>query len=412
MARLPSTSVDPAIDAAALLRRIGFIGLFVIMPVAAQVARRAVVILAPISIALLLLASAIDGRARPVRPASTRLLRSPAFLAGCLVILWSALSLVWTPFLSLATERLLNVIATLLMTMAAYLALPDRMRSANLYLLPVGVAAAAIFAIGLGLTGQGPFGQGLLGPDEDAILDRGLILLILFVWPAVSWLRSRGRNGEALGLALLVSVALLVSPGPTTLVALAVGAIAFALATFRPMLTPRLLGVTAATLLVLGPVLPFIARPIGATVFGGRAPGVLSLKAWQTIVTGEPLRLVTGHGLETALRGRYVNLLPINAPRTLLFELWYELGLVGAFAAAFALHAAIRRAGREASVLVPGAMAAFASAFLIACIGVGMTVMWWLTTLALAVLVFVAVERGQFRTRRPKASLLPSAQKA
>ncbi|RZK91456.1 MAG: peptide ABC transporter permease, partial [Methylobacterium sp.] len=175
MARLPSTSVDPAIDAAALLRRIGFIGLFVIMPVAAQVARRAVVILAPISIALLLLASAIDGRARPVRPASTRLLRSPAFLAGCLVILWSALSLVWTPFLSLATERLLNVIATLLMTMAAYLALPDRMRSANLYLLPVGVAAAAIFAIGLGLTGQGPFGQGLLGPDEDAILDRGLI---------------------------------------------------------------------------------------------------------------------------------------------------------------------------------------------------------------------------------------------
>ena len=63
-------------------------------------------------------------------------------------------------------------------------------------------------------------------------------------------------------------------------------------------------------------------------------------------------------------------------------------------------------------MLVPGAMAAFASAFLIACIGVGMTVMWWLTTLALAVLVFVAVERGQFRTRRPKASLLPSAQKA
>jgi hypothetical protein len=51
-------------------------------------------------------------------------------------------------------------------------------------------------------------------------------------------------------------------------------------------------------------------------------------------------------------------------------------------------------------------MAAFAAAFLIACIGVGMMVMWWLTTLALAVLVFVAVERGQFRTRRPKASLL------
>ncbi|MCJ2036680.1 peptide ABC transporter permease [Methylobacterium sp. J-068] len=407
MARAPHSSVDPALDAAALLRRIGFIGLFVIMPVSAQFARRAVVVLAPIAVALLVLASIIDGKSRPVRPASTRLLRSPAFLSGCLFILWAALSLVWTPFLDLATERLLNLVATLLMTMAGYLALPDRMRSANLYLLPVGLAAASIVAIGLGLTGNGLFGRGLGAlADDESILDRGLILLVLLVWPGVAWLRSRGRNAEALGLAVLVSVALIASPGPTTLVALAVGALAFALTVFRPTLGPRILAFVAASLLVLGPVLPFLARPIGATLFGGRSPGVLSLKAWQTIVTSEPVRLVTGHGFETALRGRFVNLLPMNAPRTLLFELWYELGLVGAFAAAFALRAAILRAGREVSVLVPGAMAAFAAAFLIACIGVGMMVMWWLTTLALAVLVFVAVERGQFRTRRPKASLL------
>ena len=410
MARAPQSSVDPAHDAAALLRRIGFIGLFVIMPVAAQFARRAVVVLAPIAIALLLLASIIDGRSRPVRPASTQLLRSPAFLAGCLFILWAALSLVWTPFLDLATERLLNLVATLLMTMAGYLALPDRMRSANLYLLPVGLAAAALVAIGLGLSEYGLFGRGMpRSGDDESILDRGLILLVLLVWPGVAWLRSRGRDGQALGLAVLVSVALIVSPGPTTLVALAVGALAFALTVARPVLGPRILAFIAAALLVLGPVLPFLARPIGAGLFGGRAPGVLSLKAWQGIVTAEPLRLITGHGFETALRGRFVGLLPMNAPRTLLFELWYELGLVGAFAAAFALRAAILRAGREVSVLVPGAMAAFAAAFLIACIGVGMMVMWWLTTLALAVLVFVAVERGQFRTRRPKASLLRAA---
>ncbi len=41
------TTIDPALDAAALLRRIGFFGLFVILPVLAQVARRATVILAP-----------------------------------------------------------------------------------------------------------------------------------------------------------------------------------------------------------------------------------------------------------------------------------------------------------------------------------------------------------------------------
>ncbi|MGU3541327.1 peptide ABC transporter permease, partial [Methylobacterium sp. A54F] len=94
-----------------------------------------------------------------------------------------------------------------------------------------------------------------------------------------------------------------------------------------------------------------------AALFGPVAPGVLSLKAWQKVVTMEPVRLITGHGFETALRGRGVGLLPSNAPTTALFEFWYEPGIVGAFAAAFALYASIRRAGRDAPVLVPGAMA-------------------------------------------------------
>ena len=96
----------------------------------------------------------------------------------------------------------------------------------------------------------------------------------------------------------------------------------------------------------------------------------------------------------------------MNAPTTALFEFWYELGVVGSLAAAFALYASIRRAGRDNPLLVPGAMAAFASAFTIACIGVGLTVVWWLTAIALTILVFVAIERGQFRTSRPKISRL------
>lgn len=401
MARASHPSVDPALDAAALLRRIGFFGLFVLVPVTAQMGRRAAVILAPIAVVLLVLASAIDGKSGPWRPAAGRLLRRPAFLAGLLVILWAALSLVWTPFLDLAAERLLNLIATILLTFAGYLALPERMRSANLYLLPVGTAAAALVAILLGL-----FGHRLPGtPMEiDGTLDRGLTLLALLVWPAVAWLRSRGRDLESLGLALLVGVALVVSPNALQLAALAVGAAAFALTSLRPALGVRVASLGAATLLVAAPLLPFLARPVASTLLGPASPGALSLKTWQKIVTMEPLRLVTGHGFETALRGRIVNLLPANAPTTLLFELWYELGIVGAFAAAFALQAAIRRSGRGTPVLVPGAMAAFAAAFTITCIGVGLTVMWWLTTLTVVILAFIAVARGQFRTRRPKAS--------
>jgi hypothetical protein len=197
-----------------------------------------------------------------------------------------------------------------------------------------------------------------------------------------------------------------VSPNSTQIVALAIGALAFALTSFRPSLGIAVTAGLSALLLALAPLLPFVARPIGAALFGQVSPGVLSLKAWQKVVTTEPVRLVTGHGFETALRGRFVGLLPTNAPTTMLFEFWYELGIVGALAAAFALYASVRRSGRDAPALVPGAMAAFATAFTIACVGVGLTVMWWLTTLAITVLVFVSIERGQFRSRRPKISLL------
>lgn len=404
MPRPPSTTVDPALDAAALLRRIGFFGLFVVLPVAAQVSRRATVVLAPIAVVLLITASAIDQRQRAVWPSVRRLLTAPAFLAGMLVVFWSALSLVWTPFPGPASERLANLLAIVAMTLLAYLALPERMRSANLYLLPLGVGAAAIVAILINLVGDAMLKD---NPDGDSALERGAVLLALLAWPAVAWLRSRRRDTESLVVVLLVAGALLLAPGLTALFALAVGALAFALTYWRLSLGVRITALAAAGLLVVAPLLPFLARPIGAALFGPVAPGVLALKAWQKVVTLEPVRLVTGHGLETALRGKIFGILPLNAPTTMLFEFWYELGIVGAFAAAFALYGAIHRAGRDATVLVPCAMAAFATAFAIGGIGVGLTTLWWLTTLALAILTFVAIERGQFRSSRPKVGLIP-----
>ena len=130
-----------------------------------------------------------------------------------------------------------------------------------------------------------------------------------------------------------------------------------------------------------------------------------SLESWRLVVMGEPARLITGHGFETALRGRFVGLLPPNAPSTLLFEVWYELGVIGALAAAVALATAAGRAGRDHPLLVPGIVGAFAAAFAFACLGVGTAQVWWFTALVVTVLVFVAAERGQFRTTRPKAIL-------
>ncbi|RVU19496.1 peptide ABC transporter permease [Methylobacterium oryzihabitans] len=407
MPRPPASAPsDPAADAAALLRRIGFFGLLVLLPLAALVSRRAIVILVPIGLALLILAAFIDGGGvRPVAAGLTRILASRAAIAGGILAGWCALSLIWTPFPGPAGERLLNFAATVGLTIAGYVALPERMRSANLYLLPLGVGLA-----GLGGAVLGPFGGAILpaGFDDDSALERAAMLIALLLWPAVAWLRSRHRNAGALAVAVAAALALALAPRAIPLLSLAAGAAAYALATWDLRRGVRVVAGLAAGLVALGPALPFLLRPLLAPLLGAADPTVQSLKVWMRIVTGEPLRLITGHGFETALRGRMVGLLAPNAPSSLLFEIWYELGIVGAFAAAFLLWGAIRQSGRDHPVLTPGAIGTAATAFASACLGIGTTTAWWVTSVALAVLVFIAVERGQFRTARPKASALPT----
>jgi hypothetical protein len=403
MARLSSTTADPVAEAAGLLRRVAFATLILVVPAAGLVTRRGVVVLIPIGISLLVIASALDGRQRPLGRTARRLVASPAAVAGAIALFWCALSLVWTPFPAEASERLLSIAATIAMAALGYLALPDRMRSADLYLIPVGVGLAAAVGCAVAL-----FGLPVTRTAEVAAqnLDRGLTVLALLVWPAASWLRSRGRHAEAFAIFVLVALATVLGPPPNhPAIALACGALAFGLVALSVRLGVRATAAVAAGLLALGPLLPFILRPIAQAALEPNHWLARGLRIWRSVVAAEPERLITGHGFETALRGRIEGLLPINAPNTILFELWYELGVVGAFGTAAALFAAIVACGRRSPPLVPGMVAAFATAYAFACLGIGTAQMWWFTALALVVLVFVSIERGQFRTTRPKARL-------
>jgi hypothetical protein len=398
MARIPlPATADPAADAAALLRRLGFAILMLGVPVTALMARRAVVVMAPLGIVLLVLAAALDGGARPWRESFSRISVTSAGIAIGLVLLWAALSIVWTPFPAEASERLFNILGAVLMALAGYFALPDRMRSANLYVLPIGVALAAVSAMVLAFVANS---------DEDGQnLERGLVVLAILLWPAMGWLRSRGRHLESLGLALLAALAVLLGPRSLPLQGLGVGAVTFGIAAAHPRFGAKLTAGIMAGLLVVAPLLPFLIRPLVALVLGAGDPVVASLDAWREVILNEPVRLITGHGFETALRSRLAGYLPANTPNTLLFEIWYELGIVGAWSAAVAVGASALAAGRDHPLLVPGILAAFATAFTFACMGIGTAQVWFLTTLAATILIFVAAERGQFRTKRPKATL-------
>ncbi|MBO1904177.1 peptide ABC transporter permease [Microvirga sp. 3-52] len=399
MIRSVSQTANPSADAAAMLRRLGFAILFFAVPLAALFTRRALVVMAPLAVILLVLASVLDGSARHAWDKLTALAASAGGVAGLVLLFWAGLSLVWTPFLPQASERLLNIIGMALMGLGGYLAIPERMRSANLYLLPVGVGLAALIAISLTITG------GSRIDPEGLSLERGMLMLVLLLWPAIAWLHSRGRNLEAIGLALAVGVCSLLTRDGLPLYGLAAGAVVFVITAWNPVFGSRLTGFVMAGLLLFAPVLPFILKPVAAGLLGANSPTALGLEVWRRVILEEPLRLLTGHGLETALRGRFFGLVPASAPSTLLFEIWYELGLVGAAAGSVLLYQAVIGAKSHRASVAPGIMAAFACAYTLGCLGIGTAQVWWFTALVVLVLIFVAIERGQFRTKRPKAVL-------
>lgn len=397
MVRSTSALANPSADAAAVLRRVGFAILFFAIPMSALFARRAVVALAPLAVILLVIAAVLDGGAKHLGQRFGAIVTSTGGLAGAVLLLWMAMSLAWTPFLPEASERLLNIAAMAAMGLVGYLALPERMRSANLYILPVGVGLAALIGTSLALTEAAGMSE------EGQSFGRGMIVLVMLLWPAVTWLHSRGRNLEAVVLALIVALGALFADDALALQGLAVGALIFVLTAVSPRSGARLTALSLAGLLLLAPALPFLLKPLAQGLLGPKAPLVASLGAWSTVILDDPLRLITGHGLETSLRGRMIGLVPPAAPFGILFEVWYELGLVGAVAGALVLYRSALGAGGERPMLGPGIVAAFATAFALGCLGISTAQVWWFTLLVVVVVVFVTIERGQFRTKRPKA---------
>lgn len=394
-------SLDPAADAAALLRRIGFATLVFAVPAAALMARRATVVLVPIGTVLILIAAVLDRGSPGVTRGLRAALTSPAGVAALVLIGWAMLSILWTPFPRTATDKIINIAGVILLGAAGVASLPERMRAANLYLVPVGAGIAALLAIGLGgwrLNGGG-------GGGDGESLRRGLVVLVAAVWPALGWLVSRSRPALALALVGAVGAALLVATAWAAAVALAAGGFVYALATVRPRLAARLTAFAAAGALALAPLFPFVLRPFLKAFHGPFYPGATALRVWAEVMGREPLLLVTGHGLDASVRARLVGLLPAGAPQALPFEIWYELGVVGAFAAAALAALSVRAARRVHAPLLPSVLGAFTAGFVLTGFGAAGTQAWWSTALGAVVLTFVSVERGQFRTQRPKAVL-------
>jgi hypothetical protein len=388
---------DPATDAADLLMRIALGVLTIGLPIAAVVSRRAVFSLMPVGCILVLAAALVAPTPGSIARLRTAL-RSPIGLSLAFLLCWAALSFAWTPFPGLAVSRLIKVIGILLLATLTAAFLPERTRVANLYLVPIGLSAAAAAAILVVLRWQ--FFTAGAGPDP-LVTERAAMTMVMYLWPALAALAARQRFSWGGALAILIALALIGLWVPVALAALATGALAVALSMSQPRRAGEALAVAFGLVILAA---PFIALVIAQAI--GTAPGLFEPAAtWGTIIKGEWPRLITGHGLETAISGITRGYLPPQTPRGLLFECWYELGVIGAIASAIAVAAAFVAAGRVNPALAPFVLASLVSGLTIAIWSEGSSQIWWVSLLGAMAVMFVSVLRGQYRTNRPAAQV-------
>ncbi len=391
-------SPQPAASAARLLRRVGFFVLAA-APLLSMASRRGFVIAVPFGSILLIMATLIESETNKPWQSIGRMAVSICGIAGLFVLLWAGLSLIWTPFKSEAMARLANMIGLVVLVMTTVASLPVHSRASNLHLLAIGLGGAIVLANGLSIWSLN---------DPDLVIDplfteRLPLFASVLLFPCIGWLHSRQRFGGALMLLVFTGSFLILHEAYAALFSLTLGIVFYGLAVWRATWCRWLSGMMTIGLLVLAPVLPFVLRPLTKWAFGATDLNVDALRAWGRLVQREPLRLMTGHGFDVTARAKAAGLIEPTAPRGLLFELWYDLGLLGVVGVAIVLLMIIRASSKSAPVLAPGILATLICAFSLTVLGQVALQSWWVTLIGLVVIMWFAIEQGQYHTIRPRS---------
>lgn len=386
---------DPAAEAARLLARLSIMLLFIVSQVAPILARQTIYILLPIGAALLLLSASLTPDARKLKEIASLAL-TPTALGALFLVGWTGLSLAWTPFSAGPAERFAKSSATLALVAIACAFLPTRTKTSNLNLLPIGTgaAAAALAAVAFSAANapENPVGV------ESNALQRAGLGLALVVWPALGALALRGRWFSAAAVAAATVAACALSGAPNALPSLMVGSAVHTLSFHKPRRAARVLAYVSAAIILLAPLAPALAH----FALAGRLPAFAApLEVWGHIIANDGARLLTGHGFGAAVYGVLGNYLYQETPRSLLFQVWFDLGILGAAGFAAVAARAFVIVGRTRPVLAPFLLGGLATGLTISILGPAAEQLWWLTLAGLDAIAFALVMKGQFRTRRP-----------
>lgn len=390
--RITGAMIDPAAKAAGVLLRLGFAIFAVVIPSAALMSRWVIVVLVPIGAVLIILAALLRSDPARLSERSFTLLASVPGLASLMLAIWAAASLAWTPFPVEAMEKFAKTLGVLILGFFAVISLPPRMRATNLYLITIGVVlGATLILVGsLSTLAERP-----LLRFPAATPERVSVLLTVLGWLGAAWMIIKNRNRLAVALIALVIVAIVFGPTRVTFLPLVASLVALAIAWNNPEQAGRLIGFGFAGLILSLPLLAGLAAFVG----------VEGMDRWWAVIRDDPQRIVAGRGFDAGSAARIAGRFTPDQPASLVSDLWFELGLLGASLFALLIATAFKLSGRLGYELAPAAIAALSAAVTFSILDRATTQTWWLNGLAVFAIVLMSVERGRYRTVRPRAML-------
>lgn len=392
--RASGTLTDPAADAAAMLLRLGFAIFALVIPSATLMSRWVIVVLVPIGAVLIILSSLLRADSARLSDRALSHLASGPGLACLLLVSWALVSLLWTPVRGEAAEKLFKLLGVVLLGFFAVIALPQRMRATNLHLITIGVAlGATLILVGSvsALLGQPVLRFPLATPE------RVVILLTVLGWIGAAWLLIKNRRSMAFALMVLVIAAIALGPNRAAFGPLAASLLVLALAWNRPEAAGRIVGLAVAAAILLFPF---------ASAFGSQL-GMAGLERWWQMILDEPLHFLTGRGFDAGNAARVIGVIGPELPVSLISDLWFDLGVLGALFFAIPIAWAFIAAGKLGYELAPATLAALSAAMTVALFDRNATQTWWFHGLAVFAIVLMSVERGRYRTLRPRAEINP-----
>lgn len=333
---------------------------------------------------------------------------APLMAVLLLALAWAGLSSLWSPHPAGALED--NVALKLALQLPLYFAAWCGARRADpvlarraLRVFAWGLAAYGLVLLVEAVTAGGVYGtfrnliQDPIRPDlgRKNIAQGSFVLALLWPVAAVGGLRAGAPAWLALPMALGAAVVAKVFDADAPVLAVALAVSVAALVWIWPRSAPKALGLAAAGLVLMMPLLILAQRTMGT---GGPLPLSWSqrLDYWAYAIARIAEHPWRGWGLDASRTfSPHIQLHPHNGA----LQIWLELGALGAVLAALAWAFVFRRLARDDRSLTTAAIAGSAAVYLLfGLVSFGVWQEWWLALAAL-VAVIAALAETQPRTR-------------